>query len=150
MFSRRKKSPREPLYCSLNHSSIQPTNQLKFKRLLLFNIWYTSFFYQATFIGAAKERERALNPPRGAENYDTLHAFFSCSLHLPLVLPFFFYFLLFLFVSVPLSCLFIVFVRAISRLATLLTQLTELSWLDMDVWWDIGNSDMLARRACIP
>lgn len=28
--------------------------------------------------------------------------------------------------------------------------LTELSWLDMDVWWDIGNCDLLARWARIP
>lgn len=48
----------------------------------------------------------------------------------------------------PLLSLFLfIFYRA-----TIVTAntLTELSWLDMDVWWDIGNCDMLARRACIP
>lgn len=104
-------------------------------------------FLSSHIIGAAKERERALNPPRGAEI--TTHTCVFLVLFI-FLLFYFFFFITFFFWFSSLSRVSYCVVRAISRLATLLTQLTELSWLDMDVWWDIGNSDMLARRACIP
>jgi len=101
-------------WCSLNHSSIQPTNQLKIA--LAFNGILLSDY----IIGAA--REEFLNPTMSRRiRYHNYHMLF--------------FFLLSLIVLLP-------FVTA--------NTLTELSWLDMDVWWDIGNCDMLARRACIP
>lgn len=102
-------------WCSLNHSSIQPTNQLKIA--LAFN----GILLLDYIIGAA--REEFLNLPWGAE-YTSYHI---CHVS----------YLFFLFLIVLLS-------RVTAN------TLTELSWLDMDVWWDIGNCDMLTRRACIP
>lgn len=42
------------------------------------------------------------------------------------------------------------FFFVINYLFVIANILTELSWLDMDVWWDIGNRNVLARRSCIP
>lgn len=107
-------------WCSLNHSSIQPTNRsriaLAFNRILL----------SSYVIGIYRNRKKRVdNPPamsRRIRYTFAIHVVFSLFFNSLIVLP--------------------IIVTA--------NTLTELSWLDMDVWWDIGNCDMLARRARIP